>query len=568
MTFSRSGACHLWLMAAVMALAAQAAANPALEGYANDVQFTAQVHELDQSDLVTARSLGKSVGGREVWLLTIGLEKGDTGKTDDKPAIAVLGNVHGPHLAGAELAMRMAQRLVKYGESDEATKKVLASHTFYIIPRPSPDASEKCFTAPYHERPGNDRKTDDDRDFAFGEDPPDDLNGDGWITMLRVEDLAGEWLPHPDEPRVLIQADRKKNERGQYRLLVEGKDDDHDGQFNEDGGDGVALNRNFTFRYEPFAKGTGENAVSEPEHRAIADFLHERPNIAAVFCFSLEDNLFHPWKPNQQAEGARIKTTVLSADVPQLEFLAGEYKMLQGGSDAPQLPASRGSFAEWAYFHYGRWSLAARGWWVPKVEPPKPAEGEAKKPSDDKRGADELNLLRWLEREKLDGFVAWTPIEHPDFPGKKVEVGGFKPFYALNPPAKELDGLAEKHVKFITALPQWLPNLAITDAKAEPLGGGVVRVSATVVNQGYLPTMSEMGRVNGEAYPAWIDLTLPAKTELLQGHPRTRLPRLDGAGGKAERTWLVRFTGEVPKTIEIKAHAPTAHGASQTVEIK
>src|SRR5262245_18344245 len=122
---SRSGLCCLFLLVSALAFAPrQAQANPALDGYANDVAFPAQVRELDQSDLVTARSLGKSVGGREVWLLTIG-----TAKTEEKPAIAAIRNVQGPHLAGAEMAMRLAQRLAKYGESDETTKKVLANHT-------------------------------------------------------------------------------------------------------------------------------------------------------------------------------------------------------------------------------------------------------------------------------------------------------------------------------------------------------------------------------------------------------------------------------------------------------
>ena len=44
--------------------------------------------------------------------------------------------------------------------------------------------------------------------------------------MMRVEDETGDYFPHPDDPRVLIQADAKKNEKGKYRLLVEGKDDE------------------------------------------------------------------------------------------------------------------------------------------------------------------------------------------------------------------------------------------------------------------------------------------------------------------------------------------------------
>lgn len=539
-------------------------ANPALEGYANQAQFAEQVQQLDRFDHVQVRSLGKSIGGRDIWVLTLGF-----GEVDRRPAVAVIGNVHGPHLAGGELALRMARQLAEQAEKDEAVKKLLTERTIYFIPRPTSDASEKCFQAPYRERAGNDRKTDDDRDFQAGEDPPNDLNGDGWITQMRIEDVTGTWMPHPDDERILIQVDRSKNERGRWRVLVEGTDDDKDEQWNEDPGDGVALNRNLPFRYETFAVATGANAVSEPESRFLVDFLFDHPNIGLVLSFSPDDNLFHPWKPNQQAEQARIKTTVLSADAPLFEFLAGEYRKIHGGSDLPETSPQRGSFPPWAYFHYGRWSLTARGWWVPKVDPPKPAEGaEAKKPSGEKRGAEELNVLRWLEREKIDGFVNWTAVEHPDFPGKKVEVGGFKPFYRLNPPAKELDALAEKHVKYLTALPQWLPQLSITESKAENLGGGTVRISATVANTAYLPTMPEMGRVNGEAFPLLVELVLPKDTVFLQGDARGRLPRLEGSGGKAERTWLVRFSGEIPKSLELKVSAPSIGTASQMIEIK
>jgi hypothetical protein len=80
--------------------------------------------------------------------------------------------------------------------------------------------------------------------------------------------------------------------------------------------------------------------------------------------------------------------------------------------------------------------------------------------------------------------------------------------------------------------------------------------------------MADMGRISGAAYPAWIELGLPATTVFVQGHARTRLPRLEGAGGKAERTWLVRFPGELPVKIDVKAYAPAVHAASQSVEIK
>ena len=111
------------------------AQNPALEGYANHEAFSGRVKELDASDLVAVSSLGKSVGRRDVWLLTIG-----TGKTEEKPAIAIVGNVQGSHLAGGEIALRMAKKLVEKAKTDEAIRKLLEEQTFYFIPRPDPTA--------------------------------------------------------------------------------------------------------------------------------------------------------------------------------------------------------------------------------------------------------------------------------------------------------------------------------------------------------------------------------------------------------------------------------------------
>lgn len=551
-----------WIVAAWLLLSAIVAAqekpteSPALAGYRNHEAFSAAVKKLDDSELAEVTSLGKSAGGRDVWLITI-----SQGKPEAKPAIAIVGNVQGSHLAGGELALRMAEQLVADAEKEEV-KKLLERVTLYIIPRPDPDGSEKCFARPFRVPAGNDRKTDDDRDFAFGEDPPNDLNGDGFITQLRIEDPAGTLMLHPDYPRVLITADPKKNERGKYRMISEGIDDDHDEQWNEDAGDGVAFDRNFTFNYKPFQAHTGPNAVSEPECRAVADFFFDHPNIAAVFTFSLDDNLFHPWKPNSQTEKERIRKNILGSDATAVDFIAEAYRKVHGGSDAPSPTDSNGQFSRWSYFHYGRWSLNARGWWVPKTEAKKEEakeEGEKKeeKKSGEKRGSEQINLLNWLAANKIDGFVEWEEIKHPDFPNQKVEVGGFKPLVDLNPPAGELDKLAEQHVTFLQKLPDFLPKLELRDLSSEALGGGVYRVKVTVANTGYLPTMPEMGSVNGIPYPLQIEINVPQDTVFLQGHARTEVSRLAGVTGKSERTWLFRIPGDgkLPKDFDFKIRA-------------
>ena len=562
-------------------------ANPALKGYADYRVLKRQIDELAVSDVIAVSSLGKTLGGRDLYVLTVGV-----GETDAKPAILVVGNVHEPHLVGSELAIRIARRLAeRYGE-DEQIKALLQEYTFYMIPRPNPDGSERQWARPGRERAGNGRSTDDDRDFQVGEDPPNDLNDDGWITMIRVRDKTGPYMPHPDDARVMIAADAQKNERGSYQLYSEGKDDDKDEQLNEDAADGVSFNRNFTFRYPYFKPGAGPHQVSEKETRLVAEFAFDHPNIAVVFTFTPEDNLMRPWKPSSSSDSSRIKKHVLSADAPYFDFVAERYRKIHGGDDAPTSPKGAGSFSEWAYFHFGRWSLGASAWWPPKVpatnsvadeDKNNDEEGEAnsvssagdkdaenraaKKPADDKGGEEQLNALRWLDREGVDGFVDWMPIEHPDFEGKQVEVGGWKPFYRLNPPAQKLDELGDKHFQFLVELTELLPQVKIHTTKVASLGGGVYRITAGIINRGYLPTASEMGELSRRVYPLQIVIELPNRAEFIHGPARKRLDRLVGNGGSTEQTWIVRLPDRQPTTATLRVWAPAVGADVVTIDL-
>lgn len=530
-----------------------------LPGYVTADELAAQIRALEALEVATVRSLGKTQGGREV--LVVSLPAADEAS---RPAILIVGAVHPPHFAAAELAVRLARLLAERSGTDEAVREMLARFSIHVVPLPSPDASAACAAPPWYERTVNLRETDDDADGRVNEDPPDDLNGDGWITQIRVADPNGTHIPHPQEPRILVPVDSARRERGQYRLLVEGLDNDKDGQWQEDGPGGTAFNRNFTFRYPYFQSGAGPHQVSEPETRALADFAFAHPNIGLVFSFSLEDNLFHTWKPADANESAKIKTAVLRADAPHLELLAEEYRRLHGGADAPTPPPGEGSFTEWAYFHYGRWSLAARAWWVPQVPPPAPAPAAT---SDDQRAAFERNALRWLSQQGIDGFVDWQPIEHPDFPGKTVEVGGFKPFHLINPPAAELDALAEKHLAYLVRLTQLWPRLELRSFEAMPLGDGIYRLRTVAANEGELPTLPEMGRINNVPYPLRYELVLPEGARLLTGTRRGRWPVLAARGGYVEHTWLLAAPASGAHHVRLVVEAPTLGRIEREIEL-
>ncbi|MEM6799703.1 MAG: M14 family metallopeptidase, partial [Planctomycetota bacterium] len=446
--------------------------------YRNDAQFQEHLQKLAEWEFIHLSSLGETAAGRPVSLLTVG-----AGDVDSKPAVLVVGSVQAESLVGSHLATQIAAGLAK--PPKDGARSVLEDVTFYIIPRPSPDACERVFQEPYHATGANHRPSDDDRDGDIDEDPGEDLNGDGWITLMRVKDEAGEYFPHPDEPRLLIKADPAKGERGQYRLLTEGVDNDGDERWNEDGVGGVDFNRNFTYAYPYFKPGAGPHQVSEPETRAVADFAYNHPNIFLVFSFAPQDNLNHPWKA--KSGGGRIKRGVQGSDAKYLATLAKDYRRATGAKDATPAADGPGAFVPWAYHHYGRWSVAAQGWWPPKTKPAKPEKPESnakdstneskdsapaeKKPSNkkpDSRAEQGRRRLAWLDAKGVEGFVLWTVIEHPDFPGKTVEVGGFKPGVATHPPAASLS--AKGLVNFLSSVAKRRARIEVLSTEAVDLG--------------------------------------------------------------------------------------------------
>jgi hypothetical protein len=200
-------------------------------GYSDYKSLTAKISALGKANpaVCTARSLVRTEGGKEIWLLTIG--SGDTGS---KPGIAVLGGIEGNHLLGREIAFGIASSLVNNASSQEVSQ-LLQKVTFYIIPDVSPDASEQFFSPLRYERLFNARPVDNDKDFTTNEDPFDDLDGDGMITLVRIEDPSGMFVKSSDDERIMVEADISKGETGKYLVFSEGIDNDSDDKFNEDG---------------------------------------------------------------------------------------------------------------------------------------------------------------------------------------------------------------------------------------------------------------------------------------------------------------------------------------------
>ncbi len=351
--------------------------------YSDRQRLAQRVNALSKAypQYVKTQSLAKTVGGSDIWLITVG-----TGQTDQKPAIAVVGGVDGKHLLGVELAIGFAEKLLANAQSD-SVRQLLDEQTFYVFPNMSPDATEQYFAAVQYERSGNARDADYDRDGQVGEDGYDDLDGDGKITFIRVEDPTGTHIPNPDEPRSLIPADGAKGQVGQYLIYAEGIDNDKDGQLNEDGPQGVHFNKNSTYNYKNFRPGAGEHAVSEVENRALFDFLYDAFNVYAVVTFGPYNNLSTPEQVGRAGEssqpqlsrrpGGQKITSWSAQDAKAGAYVSNLYNKITGTKNAPRTTAGEGDFAEWAYYHYGRFSFSTPGWWVSPVQADSAARSRA-----------------------------------------------------------------------------------------------------------------------------------------------------------------------------------------------
>ena len=528
-----------WLLIGGMGLSGTAFAQ---SDYPTLSQLNQRLQRVASNASAELTSLTKTEGGKDIWALKIG-----SGQMDQKPAIAVVGGVEGYQVLSVELAVQFAEKLI----SDHS--EALENTTFYIFPNMSPDAYEQYHASLKYERRGNAVSVDHDRDGLPGGSGYTDLNGDGMITMMRVEDPMGEYIISKEDERILVKADKSKGEAGKYALYKESKDDDKDGEFAEDLKEGIAFNKSLTYKFPVFEPLAGDMPVTQKESRALLDYLFEQWNVFAFVTFSPANNLSSPLKYNAGNAKKRIVTSILEKDQAINALVSDVYNETVSQKAFQQdNQGTDGDFFQWAYFHFGRLSFSTPGYWVPEF---KDSTGKGKSNA-------EANYLAWADSLGMnDVFIPWTEIQHPDFLGKKVEVGGIKPFVMTNPPFDQVEEIANQQTDFILKLAAMQPKLEIHNVKTESLGNGLTRVSMDLFNNSAIPTHSEMGERSRWLRKIRIDME--ADTDKILSGNKIELMDSLGAYEKASFSWIIRGNGSVT----VKAGASHAGFTSTTVKL-
>ena len=471
-------------------------------------------------------SIGTTLENRDIWLIEIANPEGVP--MEHRQGIFIGANFEGDHLIGSEISLYIADYFVKNYSSDPKIREIIDSYVIYIVPRVSPDAAERMFAQVKTGSKTNTNPHDDDNDGRVDEDGPEDLDGNGYNTVMRVKDSDGSYMIDPDEPRLMKKANPKKGEAGSYKLYHEGVDNDKDGFINEDPPGGVDINRNFMHEYPYYSSGAGRHMVSELETRAIMDWIINNRNVAIILTFGVSDNLivspddkgvissnkvldllaftdegikdarniglFGEKSPEQRPSPSQeasprsrraIKpvTAIDTADIEYFKTIGDKYRELTGIKSQPPVRKPQGAFFQYGYYQFGVPSFSTPGWGIKEAAPDSTTEGSdnnadaGKNGKKQKKTTDRL-ILEWIDKDCPDGFTEWKVFDHPDL--GEVEIGGFKPYMLTNPPPETIAELGESHAVFVSYLMTLFAQVKIAETEVSAHGGGIFGVRAVI----------------------------------------------------------------------------------------
>jgi hypothetical protein len=496
-----------------------------------------------RADLAHPLAYGALADGRPLPALEFGAPGAVA--LDQRPTVLLLGGLDGRSLAGGEAVLACASELLREPE------KLPPEIAFLAVPWASPEALE-LYQSGRAIDGRNARPQDEDRDGLLDEDGPDDLDGDGLLLQLLIEDPTGPWARAAD-PRFLVRAG--PGDAPRYLLTMEGRDDDGDGRFNEDGPGGVVLDLNFPVgRRGPWTgELNGALPMSEPLTRSLADLALKRRVALALFFQGNHGELAIPGGFAAQGAGPAL---VEAADRPVFERATALFRQATGRHQSGLLTLRgargserRGAALDWFYAVTGALSLELAPW-GPRIEMGGEGGGEvaaenARFPTEPASSVlapaaaeEDRAWAAWLDNTRGGlGFVDWHPVELGG--GAQGLVGGWERNTRFDPPPESLARALRGTPEFVKALASALPRLEIRVQEATR-DGEICHLRARVRNLGALPTgLAVSARRNRALTPLALELELPAGSRLIAGQERCALGRLLGGELSADCEWIV-----------------------------
>lgn len=486
--------------------------------------------------LLRVTSIGKSHEGRDIWVAT--LTHTATGAAEDKPAFWVDGNIHAAELTASTACLYYLHQLLSgYGTEREITQ-LLDTRVIYLCPRLNPDGAELALAdKPRHIRSST-------RRYPFDEDTVEgltleDVDGDGRMLFMRVPDPMGSYKKCEQDPRLMVAREPGEFGGEYYRVIPEGLLKNFDGltvKVNPDA-EGLDLNRNFPaqWRQEAEQVGAGPYPTSEPEVRAMVDFVVKHPNIGAAISYHTHSGVI------LRPMGTHSDDDMIPEDLwayRRFSKLGQEltgYPAISIWHDFKYHPKETiTGTQDWLYEHLG-----ALFWVVEIWSPNKEAGITDYKWIEwyrDHPVEDDLKLLKWSDEQCAgQAHVDWKPFHHPQLGA--IEIGGWdKMNYWRNPPPHLREREAARFPKWMTQIALSLPKLEVLRTEVRALGPDTWRVRFAVCNSGWLPAYVSKRALERKVVRGVVfEIHLPpgdTTVSLVSGKERFEGPQLEGHAPK------------------------------------
>jgi hypothetical protein len=522
-------------------------------------------------DIVKLESIGKSGEGRELVVAIVNSTK--TGPDTSKPGFWIDGNVHGNEIQSAEVVLYTLWYLAKsYGHNQDLTE-ILDNASFYLVVSQNPDGREGWFREAHTSSSSrhNRRKVDNDRDGLLDEDAPEDLNGDGMITQMWIADPNGRFIRDRNDDRVFVRV--AADQKGEWTSLgEEGVDNDGDGSINEDGPGGDDMNRNWPSDWQPnyVQFGAGEFPFSNPEPRAIGDFIMSRPNIMAGQSYHNSGGMV------LRGPGAAYRESMYPADDRVVydelgkkgEDILPYYRYMIIYRD---LYTVHGGFVNWLSEQLGAYAFTNE-MWTPSMMFQR-----------DIASPDDARTRLWRDQLKFgQDFSPYKEFDHPQY--GTVLLGGPNKWSSRNTPTFMLEEECHRNFAFTMLQASELPRVEfgrIDIAKGAAPGSWVV--TAELRNSGLIPTRSGIARQRGIGthdlliceppeggavvasgrLNSWVD----KRIDTVRHEPgRVQLP--GGIGGRDGVIWRFFITGREGETVRLHFRAEKARDVETEVQLR
>ncbi len=159
--------------------------------------------------------IGKSFQGKDLLVMEITNE--DTGIGLRKPGFWIDGNLHAGEVMGAAVCLKTIEILVTGYGQDPSLTDLIDTRVIYVMPKLNPDGSDHYLTRPDGMR-SSVRPHDSDGDGIEDEDPGEDLDGDGYITSMRLKSPWGNMKDSAEDPRLMVRREEGESGSGWYTV--------------------------------------------------------------------------------------------------------------------------------------------------------------------------------------------------------------------------------------------------------------------------------------------------------------------------------------------------------------